>query len=132
MTESIIPYAWNYPLPYITISYATGQWFETEIWEKYHRQLPKDEPALTRVLMDGRPGAPPWVFFSQARGGTWDNWDNYLFKWIGDNLIITFILIVGIVASTGAMIFGATGIAKGFWKDRKGYERLGVLGHKSY
>lgn len=30
-TNTIISYAWNYPLPYITVSYATGQWFETVI-----------------------------------------------------------------------------------------------------
>ncbi|KFY45886.1 hypothetical protein V494_00716 [Pseudogymnoascus sp. VKM F-4513 (FW-928)] len=129
MTESIIPYAWNYPLPYITISYATGQWFETEIWEKYHRQLPKDKPVLTRILMDGRPGASPWVFFTQARGG---NWDNLLFKWIGDNLVITLLVIIGFVASIAVTAINVVRIAKGPWGTRKGYTGLDDLSQKSH
>ncbi|OAF61289.2 hypothetical protein VC83_02082 [Pseudogymnoascus destructans] len=132
MTESIISYAWNYPLPYLTISYATGQWFETEIWEKYHRQLPKDKPVLARIIMDGRPGASPWVFFTQTRGGTWDNWDNLLFKWIGDNLVITSLVIIGFVASIAVTAIGVVRSAKGLWENRKGYTRLGDLSHKSH
>ncbi|KFY14982.1 hypothetical protein V492_02304 [Pseudogymnoascus sp. VKM F-4246] len=132
MTESIIPYAWNYPLPYLTISYATGQWFETEIWEKYHSQLPKDKPVLTRILMDGRPGASRWVFFTQARGGTWNNWDNLLFKWIGDNLVITIFVIIGFVASIAVTAINVVRIAKGPWGTRKGYTGLGDLSQKSH
>jgi mannosyltransferase OCH1-like enzyme len=32
ITESLRSYDWNYVFPYITISYASGQWFETAIW----------------------------------------------------------------------------------------------------
>ena len=102
MTDSIISYAWSYPLPYITISYATGQWFETAIWEKYHQQKPKDAPVLTRVITDERPGAAPAVFFSHSRGGTWDNWDNRLFTWIGENLLISISTVLGLIALTAA------------------------------
>lgn len=105
LTSSIIPHSWNFMFPYVTISYATGQWFETEVWEKYHRQEPLPQSSngnntratastgqLHRIMMDMRPGAAPWVFFTQARGGTWDNWDNHLFGWIGRHV--------------GAVVFG--------------------------
>lgn len=105
MTESLITYAWDYPLPYLTIMYASGQWFETVIWEKYHQQRPEDAPALTRVMMDGRPGAARWVFFNHSRGGTWDNWDNHVFGWVGENLILTLVLLGG-----GGLIVPATAV----------------------
>jgi len=103
MTDSIISHAWNYPLPYLTISYATGQWFLTKTWEEYHKNLPLSEQVLTRVLMDGREGAPRWVFFNHTRGGTWDNWDNRMFPWIGDHL--------GMVALSVAILCLICGLA---------------------
>ncbi len=36
LTDSLIRYNYNYLFPYITISYASGQWFETAIWQTYH------------------------------------------------------------------------------------------------
>jgi hypothetical protein len=39
-------------------------------------------------MMDDRPGSAPSVFFTQERGGTWVNWDNWMFLWIGDHLIL--------------------------------------------
>lgn len=93
MTDSIISHAWNYPLPYLTISYATGQWFLTKTWEEYHQRLLPNEPFLTRISMDGREGAPSWTFFTHTRGGTWDNWDNRMFAWIGDHLGLVALLV---------------------------------------
>ncbi|OQO10919.1 hypothetical protein B0A48_05174 [Cryoendolithus antarcticus] len=94
MTDSLRSYAWSYPLPYLTIVYASGQWFLTAMWNAYHRQLLTNQPPLTRISMDGRAGAPPWVFFTHTRGGTWDNWDNRLFGWIGDHLQLTSVAVV--------------------------------------
>ena len=93
MTQSLIPYNWNWAFPYVTISFASGQWFETAVWEAYHKLLPSErghrqENRLYRIMMDDRPGTAPWIFFSQERGGTWVNWDNRLFLWIGDHLIL--------------------------------------------
>jgi len=34
-------------------------------------------------MMDNRPSAPPWLFFTQQRGGTWEGWDNRIFLWLG-------------------------------------------------
>ncbi|KAJ9137892.1 Mannosyl phosphorylinositol ceramide synthase SUR1 [Pleurostoma richardsiae] len=127
LTDSIIPYAWNYPLPYVTISYATGQWFETVIWEDYHARLPSpqrssstanspkaaatdatdinmehDKP-LHRIMMDMRPGADRWVFFTQERGGTWDNWDNHVFGWIGSHLLAVLCAALVAVAMLAAV-----------------------------
>ena len=82
--------------------------------------------------MDGRPGASPWVFFTQTRGGTWDNWDNQLFKWIGDHLVITSLVIIGVAASIAVTAIGVVQIAKGLLRNRKGYARLDVLSHKSH
>ncbi|KAL9111069.1 MAG: hypothetical protein Q9227_004502 [Pyrenula ochraceoflavens] len=108
MTDSLIPYNYNYFLPYPTISYASGQWFHTAIWEEYHRrhhrrsthrhgtksnrpELGASEP-LHRIMMDNRPNTPPWIFFTQERGGTWRNWDNAVFLWIGDHLVFLALL----------------------------------------
>jgi mannosyltransferase OCH1-like enzyme len=85
LTNSLMHYNYNYFFPYITISYASGQWFETAVWQSYHET---HNEALHRLNMDERPGAEPYIFFSQARGGSWNNWDNYLFLWLGDNLAV--------------------------------------------
>ncbi|KAK4496743.1 hypothetical protein PRZ48_012726 [Zasmidium cellare] len=95
MTDSLISYAWNYPLPYITISYATGQWYETEIWNKYFRQKVDDKPEPVRILTDGRPGAAEPVFFTYSGGETWHNWDNQMFGWIGQNLLFFIAIVAG-------------------------------------
>lgn len=95
MTESLISYAWNYPLPYITISYATGQWYETEIWNKYFREKSDDQPEPVRILTDGRPGAAEPVFFYYTGGETWHNWDNQLFGWIGEKLLFFIVIAAG-------------------------------------
>ena len=94
MTQSLIPYNWNWFFPYVTISYASGQWFETAVWETYHK-MQNQEKGLHRIMMDDRPGTEPWIFFSQERGGSWVNWDNQMFLWIGDHLIL---LVLGVFA----------------------------------
>ncbi|CZR56649.1 related to SUR1 protein [Phialocephala subalpina] len=120
MTESLIPYNWNYLFPYITISYASGQWFETAIWEQYHLEREKkkklgvglkdgevkEEDKIYRIWMDDRPiseggkggGKEGWRFWTQERGGTWVNWDNRLFLWVGDHLILLCVAVVGLNA----------------------------------
>ncbi|KAH7330429.1 hypothetical protein BKA65DRAFT_527996 [Rhexocercosporidium sp. MPI-PUGE-AT-0058] len=81
LTKSLVTYNYDYVFPYITISYASGQWFETSIWEKYHASLPKNGVSRAlkgyRVMMDDRPNTDPWIFFTQERGGSWVNWDNH-------------------------------------------------------
>jgi inositol phosphorylceramide mannosyltransferase catalytic subunit len=92
LTDSLISYNYNYIFPYMTISYASGQWFLTEVWERYHqlvRQGSAREGELLRVMMDDRLGRKEkWVFFTQERGGTWKNWDNAFFLWVGDHLAL--------------------------------------------
>ncbi|RCI15983.1 hypothetical protein L249_3028 [Ophiocordyceps polyrhachis-furcata BCC 54312] len=124
MTDSLLPWARDFFLPYITVSYATGQWYETELWQIYHARKPVGEPNLLRVMMDMRPtGAPwpvgepnllrvmmdmrptgaPWVFFTAGRGGTWDQWDNRLFGWMGSHLLqVMLYVFVGLGLVTGA------------------------------
>lgn len=91
LTDSLIPYDYNYFFPYITISYASGQWFETAAWEAYHWGLKREGERkggeLVRIMMDDRPGTEPWVFFSQERGGSWVNvsislFTSFFFFWI--------------------------------------------------
>lgn len=92
LTNSLIPYSYNFVFPYVTISYASGQWFETAVWDAYHAALPAtsaSENKLHRIMMDDRPGSAPWVYFTQTTfGGTWNSWDNRMFLWIGDHLIL--------------------------------------------
>lgn len=99
MTDSLVSYAWVWPLPFVTIMYASGQWFQTEIWERYHRGKLASAPPLTRVMMDYREGAAPWTFFNHNRGETWTGWDKYAFDWIGDHIATTIVVAVVLGAS---------------------------------
>jgi hypothetical protein len=109
MTESLIAYSYNYLFPYITISYASGMWFETSIWQKYHSALPKVNTAighderLVRIMMDDRPGTEPWIYFTQERGQSWVNWDAWLFQWVGDHLVLFGL---GLVVQSIVIIWG--------------------------
>ncbi|KND88611.1 Mannosyl phosphorylinositol ceramide synthase SUR1 [Tolypocladium ophioglossoides CBS 100239] len=125
MTDSIVPWAGNFVLPYVTISYATGQWYETKIWEQYHASKPRDAPALLRVMMDSRPTGAKWVFFTAGRGGTWDNWDNRLFGWVGAHLFQA--TLCGLAALAAVVGFGFAVVQTVLWcqKMRQGYRALG-------
>ncbi len=126
MTMSLLPYNWNWPLPYVTIMYSSGQWFLTAIWQEYHALLPKPdanpqhEHRLYRIMMDMAPGADEWTFFSwlDGGGGTWNNWDNTLFGGIGDHLLLFFIILFGAIA-----LIGWLGL-RCVRRHRKGYSRL--------
>lgn len=61
-------------------------------------------------MMDDRPGMDPSVFFTQERGGTWINWDNRLFLWIGDHLFLFLFLLFG-------------GIGFVFWAGARSWRR---------
>jgi hypothetical protein len=112
LTEHLVPYNWNWFLPYIIISWTSGQWFVTAMFEKYHALLGKDGKLmgmedlgnnfkpLHHVLMSNlqRPGADPWVFFTQVKGGTWTNWDSYWFGLLGDH-IVAVLMTVAVVVS---------------------------------
>ena len=99
MTESLLAYKWNWFLPYAIVMYNSGQWYLTEIWEKYHARLRADGTLpgfptaskwapLHRVLMDGRPGADRWLFFNnKGHGGTWGAGDDWIWAWIGDHWV---------------------------------------------
>lgn len=94
----------DFLFPYVTISYASGQWFVTDNWQKYHALLPKaDENALRenrlyRLVFDHR-DTTSFSFFTQGRGETWKNWDNVMFLWLGDHygLLISCCVAVGLV-----------------------------------
>ncbi|KAL2023569.1 hypothetical protein VTK56DRAFT_2177 [Thermocarpiscus australiensis] len=113
MTDSLIPWSFNYFFPMITIHYSSGQWFETAIWQRYHAQLPeepREEDRIYRIMMDMREGAARWVFFTQGRGGTWDRWDKAFFDSIGNRLIPWLgehaaVLLVVVVAVAGGLLW---------------------------
>jgi mannosyltransferase OCH1-like enzyme len=128
VTHSLRRYDWNYLFPYITISYASGQWFLTSMWEQYHQILPDssaptaEDPRLVpqkplyRVIMDsrspdGQGWVERWVFFNHGRGESWRDWDNDLFTWIGDH--------VGLVVLGPAIIVSLT-----LWSAVRLYQRL--------
>lgn len=136
LTEELLRYKWNYILPYVMISYQSGQWFVTAVWERYHALLSGDwedgdgtvdgfegngYAPLHRVLMDGRPNTDPWVFFTQTRGGTWANWDSDMFNWIGKNIIA---ILLGVVAVVGALIFCCTLCLRRRGRRTKDYQAL--------
>ncbi|EED20773.1 mannosyl phosphorylinositol ceramide synthase CSH1, putative [Talaromyces stipitatus ATCC 10500] len=95
-----------YPLPYLTISYNSGRWFFTSMWEKYHDRVnwmnwnlihsagegadqihasKINENQLYRVVMESRRGAEPWVFWNEGAGLTWQDWDYSMFSSIGQD-----------------------------------------------
>jgi hypothetical protein len=50
-------------------------------------------------MMDDRPGSALWVYFTKTTfGGTWNSWDNRMFLWIGDHLILLVVFVAGSVA----------------------------------
>lgn len=108
MTNNIWAYnLFYYPLPYLTVSYNSGRWFFTSMWEKYHDSVNRrnwnlvhsagegadqihtsdanNKDQLYRVLMENRRGAEPWVFWNEGAGLTWEQWDFSIFHWIGEN-----------------------------------------------
>lgn len=111
LTDSLIPYSWSYIFPYLTISYATGQWFETAIWEKYHERLlftqTEDIYAmpLHRVMMDLRPGAARWVYFFQGEGETWHTWDIHVFGRLGSSLVYFVTVVIPTTAYRLAIVW---------------------------
>lgn len=74
--------------------------------------------------MDDRPGTEPWIYFTQERGGTWVNWDNRMFLWVGDHLVLLGLGICGLV---GLAWWVGTRTVRS-WRNRsgkeKGYESL--------
>ncbi|KAI0602678.1 nucleotide-diphospho-sugar transferase [Biscogniauxia sp. FL1348] len=118
LTESLVPWNWNWILPYVIVSYTSGQWFVTAMWEKYHRLLSADGTVrgfdgtgwapLHHILMDMRPGAPdPYVLWTQERGGTWDQWDSAWFGWLGNHVGLVIAEVVGTVVVTGLVLWGS-------------------------
>ncbi|KAF4595686.1 Mannosyl phosphorylinositol ceramide synthase SUR1 [Ophiocordyceps camponoti-floridani] len=116
MTDTLGLWARDFLLPYITISYASGQWYETEMWQIYHARKPPTEPDLLRVMMDMRPSGAPWVFFTAGRGGTWDNWDNQVLGWMGNHLPRLMLY----MAASAGLVAGAWYLVG----QRRRYQRL--------
>lgn len=63
------------------------------------------EEKILRLWMDDRvkdvEGGGKWVFFTQERGGTWVNWDNRFFLWVGEHLILLGVGVVCLVLVAG-------------------------------
>jgi inositol phosphorylceramide mannosyltransferase catalytic subunit len=123
LTQSLKPWDYNYIFPYATISYASGQWFETAIWNKYHAMLPPPdknpqlEHRLYRMMMDDREGSDEWIYFTQERGGSWKNWDNHFFLFIGDHIILFLLTLFGLLGGCGWIILRR-------YRRRRGYKPL--------
>lgn len=111
ITENLKRWKLDYVLPYVTVMLCSGQWFLTAMWEKYHSDLSPDGTVrgfanagtgwkpLDRILMDMRPGADPWVFFTQVAGESWADWDYRILKIVGDYIVlIIFVMVVFICA----------------------------------
>lgn len=107
VTENIQSYAHEYALPYITINYATGRWFESIIWEKYHTENPNGEAAvpLTRIRMDRHPDVDlDLPIFTIGRRNGLES-DHGMLEWAGEHLRL--IALLGFVAMglLGGLVF---------------------------
>lgn len=89
--------------------FSSGQWYLTAIWEQYHSLLATDGSVkgfkgdswkpLCRVLNDLRPGADRLIFFKQATGETWADWDYRLLKAVGDHILVIVLLVCCVIAA---------------------------------
>jgi hypothetical protein len=84
-------------------------------------QEEQEEKRLHRIMMDGRPGTDPWIYFTQMRGETWVNWDNALFLWIGDHLIL---LGLGVCGLLGLAWWGVRSCVRRSSVKKDGYRRV--------
>ena len=135
MTDSLVPWAVNYMLPYFTVHYASGQWFLTAIWERYHGAMAAradagvsvpDDDRIYRIMTDMRPGSDPWVFFTQGRGGSWDSWDNQVFSFFG-NVLVPFLGHHAVAIVLGSVILVATWASRKRWMPRRKRKGDGYL-----
>ncbi len=53
--------------------------------------------------MSEQPGADPWVYFTQTNGGSWENWDNSYFAWVGDHILW---IVLCVVLAVGTVVLG--------------------------
>jgi mannosyltransferase OCH1-like enzyme len=132
LTESLMSWNWNWILPYVIISYTSGQWFVTAMWQKYHQLLSSDGSLkgfdgfswrpLHHISMDMRPGqAEPYVFWDQRRGGTWDNWDSPWFGWIGSHIGLVIKEVLGFIAVVALLITGCVWCCKCYARRRRAF-----------
>ena len=70
-------------------------------------------------MMDDRLGTDPWIFFTQEQGGSWVNWDNAFFLWIGDHLVLEG---AGLIVLVGGVWWAVRRCCGG--RGRKGYSRV--------
>jgi inositol phosphorylceramide mannosyltransferase catalytic subunit len=85
--------------------------------------LPADvseEDKIYRVMMDMGEGGARWVFFTQGRGGSWDNWDNHFFSYIGNVMVPWIVRNVWWFPVVGAVLVG--GLVWLRRSGRKGYK----------
>ncbi|EEA21173.1 hypothetical protein TMatcc_001174 [Talaromyces marneffei ATCC 18224] len=121
LTNNIWAYnLFYYPFPYLAVSYNSGRWFFTSMWEKYHDSVNRrnwnlvhsagegadqihtdttNKNQLYRVVMESRRGAEPWVFWNEGAGLTWEDWDFSIFHWIGENAAKVIRITVAVTAS---------------------------------
>ncbi|CAJ2504593.1 Uu.00g119870.m01.CDS01 [Anthostomella pinea] len=139
LTESLIPWNWNWILPYVIVSYTSGQWFLTAVWEQYHRLLSAEGVVqgmegtgwapLHHILMDTRPDQPdPFVFWTQERGGTWDQWDSAWFGWVGNHIGLVVSEVIGAIAFVAILLWGCVWCCCYLRRRKaKGYKRIDAL-----
>ncbi|KAG8422311.1 hypothetical protein J3459_010465 [Metarhizium acridum] len=118
VTESLLQYSRNYPLPYLAASFAPGKWFLIDAWQRYHAGLSKEDDRLTRVMMDSRPGSAPWIFFTYAEGGSQSNKNHGLFLPRVSNLFTFMCCSVAVLAAAAVVVIA---VGPGDWRLSKTY-----------
>ncbi|CAG8962161.1 hypothetical protein HYFRA_00005208 [Hymenoscyphus fraxineus] len=138
LTNSLPSYSYNYVFPYMTVAYASGQWFLTAIWEQYHGMVSiaaslneeeggewevlgvKSDMRLHRVMMEeGK--EDEWALFSKGRGGSWVRWDNRVFGWVEDHVILVPLIL-------GAWVVALLGVGVSILKFLKRFSRTETRG----
>ena len=119
MTENIKSYAHSYLFPYLTVNYATGPWFETLMWDKYHAATPRYEPTLMRVRMD-QFDVDNVIFTTAGRDSRWKGWDDGIFLWLGNHLVLTACAL-GVIVVSGCLFYFWSRLASILRRVSRGY-----------
>jgi len=114
--ESLQAYDQNWILPYLTIMNSAGPHFLSLVWTVYlHSFESIDECDRVRLLMSDERQGKEWSMFYSVRGSSWHHWDNLIFIFVHNHVMV---VVFGLVA---LLIAGACCI---WWAVYRTYSRI--------
>jgi len=90
LTKSLQAYNINWLLPYLVIMNSAGPHFVSLVWHTYMGSRPRQDEV--RILRQEEYAGHAWSFFTKEEGGSWNEWDTLVFKWIGLHIVLFSVL----------------------------------------